>query len=260
MTTAGSGRGSASWAALTPVLPRWASSTRISSSSAQPPRSCSAGYSQGAMVVHRNLQALAASPNLAAVLLVADGDRRPDDPTLNLGTVSGLPKHGKGVAQDWPILAHAPAVLPADIGAKTISVCDLGDAVCDYPTPTRTRRPRAPWPSTRVTPAKLRDWSGRRRCTSSLGRPRPHLRDRCQGRTRARSPTPPRLRAAIALPAPRRWHRSHPPPTIPRAEASPTPFRTPQHRHRRVSPTPSTSRPRPHPPARDGRRPASPRS
>jgi Cutinase len=90
-----------------------------------------AGYSQGAMAVHRNLQALAASPNLAAVLLVADGDRRPDDPTLNLGTVSGLPKHGKGVAQDWPILAHAPAVLPADIGAKTISVCDLGDAVCD---------------------------------------------------------------------------------------------------------------------------------
>jgi hypothetical protein len=90
-----------------------------------------AGYSQGAMVVHRNLQALAASPNLAAVLLVADGDRRPDDPTLNLGTVSGAPKHGKGVAQDWPILAHAPAVLPADIGARTISVCDLGDAVCD---------------------------------------------------------------------------------------------------------------------------------
>jgi hypothetical protein len=90
-----------------------------------------AGYSQGAMVVHRNLQALAASPNLAAVLLVADGDRRTDDPTLNLGTVSGVPKHGKGVAQDWPILAHAPAVLPADIGAKTISVCDLGDAVCD---------------------------------------------------------------------------------------------------------------------------------
>jgi Cutinase len=90
-----------------------------------------AGYSQGAMVVHRNLQALSASPNLATVLLVADGDRRPDDPTLNLGTASGIPERGKGVAQDWPILAHAPAVLPADIGARTISVCDLGDAVCD---------------------------------------------------------------------------------------------------------------------------------
>jgi hypothetical protein len=91
-----------------------------------------AGYSQGAMVVHRNLQALGGSPNLAAVLLVADGDRRPDDPTLNLGTASGIPERGKGVAQDWPILAHAPAPLPVDLGARTISVCDLGDAVCDY--------------------------------------------------------------------------------------------------------------------------------
>ena len=91
-----------------------------------------AGYSQGAMVVHRNLAALAASPNLAAVLLIADGDRRPDDPTLNLGTASGIPKHGKGVAQDWPILAHAPAPLAPDIAARTISVCNLNDAVCDY--------------------------------------------------------------------------------------------------------------------------------
>jgi hypothetical protein len=84
------------------------------------------------MVVHRNLQALAASPNLAAVLLIADGDRRPDDPTLNLGTASGIPERGKGVAQDWPILAHAPAPLAPEIAARTISVCDLNDAVCDY--------------------------------------------------------------------------------------------------------------------------------
>jgi hypothetical protein len=91
-----------------------------------------AGYSQGAMVVHRNLQTLAASPNLAAVLLIADGDRRPEDPTLNLGTASGIPERGKGVAQDWPILAHAPAPLAPEIGARTISVCNLNDAVCDY--------------------------------------------------------------------------------------------------------------------------------
>ncbi|MGV0741149.1 cutinase family protein [Mycolicibacterium sp. XJ870] len=90
-----------------------------------------AGYSQGAMVVHRNLHALAASPNLAAALLVADGDRLPTDPTLNLGTaVPG--GDGLGVAQDWPILAHAPAPLPASVGSRTISVCDRGDAVCDY--------------------------------------------------------------------------------------------------------------------------------
>jgi hypothetical protein len=91
-----------------------------------------AGYSQGAMVVHRNLAALAGSPNLAAVLLVADGDRLPEDPTVNLGTVSGIPGRGKGVAQDWPILAHAPAPLAPAIAARTISVCDLNDAVCDY--------------------------------------------------------------------------------------------------------------------------------
>lgn len=45
--------------------------------------------------------------------------------------VSGTGK-GKGVAQDWPILAHAPAPLSPSIGSRTISVCDRGDAVCDY--------------------------------------------------------------------------------------------------------------------------------
>jgi Cutinase len=91
-----------------------------------------AGYSQGAMVVHRNLASLEGSPNLTAALLVADGDRLPEDPALNLGTASGIPERGKGVAQDWPILAHAPAPLTPAMGARTISVCDLGDAVCDY--------------------------------------------------------------------------------------------------------------------------------
>jgi Cutinase len=91
-----------------------------------------AGYSQGAMVVHRNLHALGASPNLAAALLVADGDRLPEDTTINIGSVTAVPGAGKGVAQDWPILAHTPQVLPTHIGSRTISVCDLGDAVCDY--------------------------------------------------------------------------------------------------------------------------------
>jgi hypothetical protein len=91
-----------------------------------------AGYSQGAMVVHRNLQALAASPNLAASLLIADGDRLPADPTINIGSVASVPDAGKGVAQDWPILAHAPAALTPALGSKTISVCDRRDAVCDY--------------------------------------------------------------------------------------------------------------------------------
>lgn len=91
-----------------------------------------AGYSQGAMVVHRNLHTLGTSPNFAGALLVADGDRQPTDPTYNLGSVTAVPGKGKGVAQDWPILAHAPALLPPAIGARTISVCELNDAVCDY--------------------------------------------------------------------------------------------------------------------------------
>ncbi|MGY4867499.1 cutinase family protein [Mycolicibacterium elephantis] len=91
-----------------------------------------AGYSQGAMVVHRNLHTLGANPNVAAALLIADGDRLPADPTLNIGSVTSVPGAGKGVAQDWPILAGAPAPLPPAIGSRTISVCELGDAVCDY--------------------------------------------------------------------------------------------------------------------------------
>jgi hypothetical protein len=91
-----------------------------------------AGYSQGAMVVHRNLLAIGANPNMAAALLIADGDRHPDDTTVNIGTASTNPEKTGGAAQDWPILAHAPAILPANIGVRTISVCDAGDAVCDY--------------------------------------------------------------------------------------------------------------------------------
>ncbi|MET0899266.1 MAG: cutinase family protein [Mycobacterium sp.] len=91
-----------------------------------------AGYSQGAMVVHRNLLPLAASPNLSAALLIADGDRRPADPTLNLGTAYTVPGTRLGVAQDWPILAHAPAALPVSVGSRTISVCEYGDPVCDF--------------------------------------------------------------------------------------------------------------------------------
>ena len=91
-----------------------------------------AGYSQGAMAVHRNLQALGADPNLAAALLIADGDRIPTDTTVNIGSASSDPKKTGGAAQDWPILAHAPAKLPANVGVRTISVCDTGDAVCDY--------------------------------------------------------------------------------------------------------------------------------
>lgn len=93
-----------------------------------------AGYSQGAMVMHRNLHDLEDSPNLAATLLIADGDRLPGDTTLNLGSTALVPGDtGKGAAQEHPFLASAPtSPLPPALGARTISVCDVGDPVCDF--------------------------------------------------------------------------------------------------------------------------------
>jgi len=92
-----------------------------------------AGYSQGAMVIHRNLHDLADDPHVAAALLVADGDRLPADTTINMGSTAVLPGAGKGVAQEHSFLASTDtSPLPPAIGARTVSVCDVGDPVCDY--------------------------------------------------------------------------------------------------------------------------------
>jgi cutinase len=98
-----------------------------------------AGYSQGAMVIHRNLEDLADDPHVAAALLIADGDRLPADTTINLGSTALLPGLGKGVAQEHSFLASAPtSPLPPAIGARTVSICDVGDPVCDYDPDTTT--------------------------------------------------------------------------------------------------------------------------
>jgi len=92
-----------------------------------------AGYSQGAMVIHRNLHDLADDPHVAAALLIADGDRLPVDTTINMGSAISARDAGKGVAQEHSFLASADtSMLPPEIGARTISVCDVGDPVCDY--------------------------------------------------------------------------------------------------------------------------------
>lgn len=92
-----------------------------------------AGYSQGAMVIHRNLHDLADDPRVAAALLVADGDRLPADTTINMGSTAIGPGMGKGVAQEHSFLASTDtSPLPPSIGARTVSVCDIGDPVCDY--------------------------------------------------------------------------------------------------------------------------------
>ena len=95
-----------------------------------------AGYSQGAMVIHRNLYKLADDPHVAAALLIADGDRLPTDTTVDMGSTAITPGIGKGggegVAQEHSFLASTnTSTLPRTIGARTISVCDVGDPVCD---------------------------------------------------------------------------------------------------------------------------------
>jgi hypothetical protein len=98
-----------------------------------------AGYSQGAMVIHRNLADLADDPHVAAALLIADGDRLPADTTINMGSTATVAGLGKGVAQEHSFLASAPtSMLPPEIGARTVSVCDVGDPVCDYDPDTTT--------------------------------------------------------------------------------------------------------------------------
>jgi cutinase len=110
-----------------------------------------AGYSQGAMVIHRNLYDLADDPHVAAALLVADGDRLPKDTTLDMGSTAtamsstpdaGKGDVGKGVAQEHSFLASTDtSMLPPAIGARTLSVCDVGDPVCDYDSDTTTMSP-----------------------------------------------------------------------------------------------------------------------
>jgi hypothetical protein len=101
-----------------------------------------AGYSQGAMVIHRNLYKLADDPQVAAALLIADGDRLPTDTTINMGSTAVVPTKGMGVAQDHSFLAKTnTSPLPPEIGAKTVSVCDVGDPVCDYDAATSEMTP-----------------------------------------------------------------------------------------------------------------------
>ncbi|TGD84544.1 cutinase family protein [Mycolicibacterium sp. CH28] len=120
-----------------------------------------AGYSQGAMVVHRNLYDLADDPHLAAALLIADGDRLPVDTTIKLGSTAVSQGLGEGVAQEHSFLASTnTSPLPPEVGARTISVCDVGDPVCDYDPDTGKVSPAAIAIHTAYAPASagLHGW------------------------------------------------------------------------------------------------------
>lgn len=89
------------------------------------------GYSQGAMVVHRTLVGLAKDgerkqlKHVAAVGLLADGDRTAGSAQHNLGSASD---DARGIAV-FGLLSNTDT--PRKIADRTYSYCDDNDVVCD---------------------------------------------------------------------------------------------------------------------------------
>ncbi len=92
-----------------------------------------AGYSQGAMGVHRALLRLAAArldilKHISAVLLLADGDRVRG----SKAKIVGRPAAGIGGSGVGDFTHTGPRKdVPAVIAGRTINVCDKSDFVCD---------------------------------------------------------------------------------------------------------------------------------
>jgi hypothetical protein len=102
-----------------------------------------AGYSQGAMIMHRILEnatvpgagSLAASvrDRIDAVILIGDGDRVADDTINDYGTAK---PSAQGIGtQSSDVSGTVTSKLPPALGAKAFSVCDAGDVVCDFRMP-----------------------------------------------------------------------------------------------------------------------------
>ena len=92
------------------------------------------GFSQGAMVMHRAIDELAASAptvldRVAGVLLIADGDRFPTADIAHFG--SAEPRVGYVGVGHMFSAGEAAAAIPAALHGRVASVCDAGDPVCD---------------------------------------------------------------------------------------------------------------------------------
>lgn len=90
-----------------------------------------AGYSQGAMVSHRALLAVEPSDRIIG-MLIADGDRRPDDPNVLLG---GKAAANTGISftkrgQDFVSGLTNEGLFPQEWKGRIISWCMTGDTVC----------------------------------------------------------------------------------------------------------------------------------
>ncbi len=96
-----------------------------------------AGFSQGAMVMHRVLHDLGTTAarrrilaRVAAAVLVGDGDQIPDDNQVRFGTAA---RNARGIAQSLRKISHAsPVKFTPAVGARVLSVCDAHDLVCGW--------------------------------------------------------------------------------------------------------------------------------
>jgi len=91
-----------------------------------------AGYSQGAMVMHRVLHELGTAilSRVSAAVLIADGDQVPNDTDVTrYGTA---PLSAEGIGLLLPALSgSSTAPFSAAAGSLVLSVCNTGDIVCD---------------------------------------------------------------------------------------------------------------------------------
>jgi Cutinase len=96
-----------------------------------------AGYSQGAMVMHRVLHLLGGSPagkqilsRVAAAVLIGDGDQVPFDHEVKDGSAWHV---AEGVGQAIPALSgSSSAKFSSSLGSRVLRVCNRLDIVCDF--------------------------------------------------------------------------------------------------------------------------------
>ncbi len=90
-----------------------------------------AGFSQGAMVIHRSMQLLGrrVTDRVDAIVLIGDGDRLPGDDGQMLGSAGN---RAKGVGLWYPRFSLASGSKFGAIGGRVFSLCDSLDIVCDH--------------------------------------------------------------------------------------------------------------------------------
>lgn len=91
-----------------------------------------AGYSQGAMAIHRALESLGPTEQIVAGVLIGDGDKMADDNVRSLSDYGTMSSQGIAqIAKEADVDSGAPdALLPEQWSSIIIDACADGDVVC----------------------------------------------------------------------------------------------------------------------------------